>query len=141
MTYSPGEAAEKTGFSIDTLRYYERIGLLSHIGRTAGGRRAFTDNDIEWLGTLRCLRDTGMPIARMQRYAELTRIERTEDERLRILEEHDAEVTRRISELEEQRQYIRNKIAWYRETAAPFPREPLSLGPVSHSPRGDAPRK
>ena len=126
MTYSPGEAAEKTGFSIDTLRYYERIGLLSHIGRTAGGRRAFTDNDIEWLGTLRCLRDTGMPIARMRRYAELTRIERTEDERLHILEEHDAEVTRRISELEEQRQYIRNKIAWYRETAEPFPREQLS---------------
>ncbi|GLY98952.1 MerR family transcriptional regulator [Actinoplanes sp. NBRC 103695] len=126
MTYSPGEAAEKTGFSIDTLRYYERIGLLSHIGRTPGGRRAFTDNDIEWLGTLRCLRDTGMPIARMRRYAELTRIERTEAERLRILEEHDAEVTRRISELQEQRQYIRNKIAWYRETAEPFPREQLS---------------
>jgi DNA-binding transcriptional MerR regulator len=126
MTYSPGEAAEKTGFSIDTLRYYERIGLLSHIGRTAGGRRAFTDNDIEWLGTLRCLRDTGMPIAKMQRYAELTRIERTEDERLRILEDHDAEVTRRIAELEEQGQYIRNKIAWYRETAEPFPREQMS---------------
>jgi DNA-binding transcriptional MerR regulator len=119
MTYSPGEVAEKTGFSIDTLRYYERIGLLAHIGRTAGGRRAFTDDDVDWLGTLRCLRDTGMPIARMQRYAELTRIERTEDERLRILEEHDEEVGRRIAELEAQREYIRNKIAWYRETAVP----------------------
>jgi len=126
MTYSPGQAAEKTGFSIDTLRYYERIGLLSHIGRTPGGRRAFTDDDIEWLGTLRCLRDTGMPIARMQRYAELTRIEQTEPERLAILEEHDAEVTRRIAELEEQRQYIRNKIAWYRETSELFRPEQLT---------------
>ncbi len=72
MPYSPGEVAEKTGFSIDTLRYYERIGLLAHIGRTANGRRAFTDDDVAWLGTLRCLRDTGMPIARMQRYARLT---------------------------------------------------------------------
>lgn len=119
MTYSPGEVAEKTGFSIDTLRYYERIGLLAHIGRTAGGRRAFTDNDVEWLGTLRCLRDTGMPISRMQRYAELTRVADTEDERLRILQEHDEEVTRRIAELEDQRQYIRNKIAWYRDVAIP----------------------
>ncbi|MEV6629407.1 MerR family transcriptional regulator [Actinoplanes sp. NPDC051470] len=119
MTYSPGEVAEKTGFSIDTLRYYERIGLLAHIGRTAGGRRAFTDNDVEWLGTLRCLRDTGMPISRMQRYAELTRVADTEDERMRILQEHDEEVTRRIAELEDQRQYIRNKIAWYRDVAIP----------------------
>ena len=118
MTYSPGEVADKTGFSIDTLRYYERIGLLAHIERTAGGRRSFTDDDVEWLGTLRCLRDTGMPIARMQRYAELTRIEQTEEERLRILEEHDEEVGRRIAELEAQREHIRAKIAWYRETAA-----------------------
>jgi DNA-binding transcriptional MerR regulator len=73
MPYSPGEVAEKAGFSIDTLRYYERVGLLAHIDRTAGGRRAFTD-DVEWLGTLRCLRDTGMPIARMPEYARLTRV-------------------------------------------------------------------
>ena len=115
MPYSPGQVADKTGFSIDTLRYYERIGLLDHIDRTAGGRRAFTDDDVEWLGTLRCLRDTGMPIARMQQYARLTREERTEAERLRILEEHNAEVGRRIAELEAQREHIRGKIAWYRE--------------------------
>ena len=118
MPYSPGEVAEKTGFSIDTLRYYERIGLLAHVSRTANGRRAFTDDDVAWLGTLRCLRDTGMPIARMQRYARLTREEQTEAERLRLLEEHDAEVGRRIAELEAQREHIRGKIAYYRETAA-----------------------
>lgn len=121
MPYTPGEVAEKTGFSIDTLRYYERIGLLAHIGRTAGGRRAFTDDDVEWLGTLRCLRDTGMPIARMQQYARLSRQERTEAERLRILEEHDREVERRIAELQAQREYIRAKIAWYRQTAPANP--------------------
>ncbi|MCA2213426.1 MerR family transcriptional regulator [Jidongwangia harbinensis] len=116
MYYSPGEVADKTGFSIDTLRYYERIGLLEGIARTSGGQRAFTDDDISWLGTLRCLRDTGMPIARMRRYAELTRLEGTEAERLQILEEHDEEVGHRIAELEDQRSYIRGKIAWYRET-------------------------
>jgi len=121
MRYSPGEVADKTGFSIDTLRYYERIGLLDDIARTAGGRRAFTDDDVEWLGTLRCLRDTGMPIARMRRYAELTRVEQTEAERLSILEEHDDEVGRRIAELQAQREHIRGKIAWYRSTAAEQP--------------------
>lgn len=126
MAYSAGEAAEKTGFSIDTLRYYERIGLLAHIARTASGRRTFSDEDVDWLGTLRCLRDTGMPIARMQRYADLTRTPGTEAERLRSLEEHDAEVTRQIADLQSQREYIRAKIAWYRQTTEPFEPHPTA---------------
>src|SRR6266536_356060 len=71
--YSPAQVADRTGFSLDTLRYYERIGLLDGIARTPGGRRSFTDDDLGWLEVLRCLRDTGMPIAQMLRYAELCR--------------------------------------------------------------------
>ncbi len=70
---SPSEAAEQSGFSLDPLRYYERIGLLNGISRAPSGPRRFGDDDLEWLGVLRCLRDTGMPIARMRRYAELAR--------------------------------------------------------------------
>ena len=68
-TLSPGQAAEQSGFSLDTLRYYERIGLLDGISRAPSGHRRFGDDDLEWLGVLRCLRDTGMPIAQMHRYA------------------------------------------------------------------------
>jgi DNA-binding transcriptional MerR regulator len=71
--FSPGQVAEQTGFSLDTLRYYERIGLLDDIARNSGGQRVFTEDDVAWLRILRCLRDTGMPIARMVRYAELAR--------------------------------------------------------------------
>ena len=71
MRYSPGQVAEQTGFSLDTLRYYERIGLLDGIERNSGGQRVFTEGDVAWLRILRCLRDTGMPIQRMVRYAEL----------------------------------------------------------------------
>ena len=91
--YSPGQVAEKTGFSLDTLRYYERIGLLDDIARSPGGQRVFTDDDISWLGILRCLRDTGMPIARMLRFAELARGgDETIAERITVLEEHDEDV-------------------------------------------------
>jgi DNA-binding transcriptional MerR regulator len=48
MPYSPGEVADKTGFSIDTLRYYERIGLLEDIARTPGGQRVYIRNKIAW---------------------------------------------------------------------------------------------
>jgi len=116
--YSPGQVADKTGFSLDTLRYYERIGLLDDIARTPGGRRSFTDDDIDWLGVLRCLRDTGMPIAQMLRYAELCREgDGTIAERITLLEAHDQAVDHQIRELRAQQQHIRDKIAWYRTQA------------------------
>jgi DNA-binding transcriptional MerR regulator len=114
LSYTPGEVADRTGFSLDTLRYYEKIGLLDGIARTAGGQRIFTDDDISWLGILRCLRETGMPIAQMLRYAELSRDEQTTAERLALLEEHDREVGRRLATLEGQREHLRGKIRYYR---------------------------
>ena len=63
---------------------------------------------------LRCLRDTGMPIARMRRYAEPARAgESTMVERMRLLAEQDAQVGERIAALEAQRQHLREKINWY----------------------------
>jgi DNA-binding transcriptional MerR regulator len=110
----PSQAAEQSGFSLDTLRYYERIGLLSGISRAPSGHRRFSDDDLEWLGVLRCLRDTGMPIARMRRYAELAREgEPTLAERLRLLTEHDAQVDEQIAVLQAQRQHLQEKISWY----------------------------
>jgi len=113
--YSPGQVADKTGFSLDTLRYYERIGLLDGIARTPGGRRTFTDDDLGWLEVLRCLRDTGMPIAQMLRYAELCRSGAgTFAERIELLERHDRAVEEQIGVLRAQQQHIREKISWYR---------------------------
>ena len=115
MAYTPREAVEKTGFSLDTLRYYERIGLLDSVGRNAGGRRVFTDDDLAWLSILRCLRDTGMPIARMLRYAELARGgDATFDERAELLEEHDRDLEEKIAALRDEQRRIREKIRWYR---------------------------
>ncbi|AGZ44877.1 MerR family transcriptional regulator [Actinoplanes friuliensis] len=119
QTYSPGEIADRTGFSLDTLRYYERIGLLDDIARTPGGQRIFNDGDVAWLEILRCLRDTGMPIAQMRRYADLTRDECTMRERVDLLEEHDREIGRRLEELAAQREHIRGKIRYYRSLDVP----------------------
>ncbi|GAA3227391.1 MerR family transcriptional regulator [Dactylosporangium siamense] len=119
MPYSPRETVQKTGFSLDTLRYYERIGLLDGIDRTAGGQRLFTDDDLDWLGVLRCLRDTGMPIARMRRYAELARDgDSTFEERAELLEEHDRDIERKIAELRDEQLRIKEKIGWYRRELA-----------------------
>jgi DNA-binding transcriptional MerR regulator len=118
--YGPAATAELSGFSLDTLRYYERIGLLYDIDRTPGGQRVFTEDDLGWLGVLRCLRDTGMPIAQMLRYAELCRAgEHTLAERQAVLEQHAIEVDEKIAELRAQREHLREKIEWYRSIREP----------------------
>jgi DNA-binding transcriptional MerR regulator len=115
--YSPAQTAEKTGFSIDTLRYYEKIGLLDRIDRTAAGRRRFSSDDVGFLGVLRCLRDTGMPIAEMRRYAELARGgAETVGERVAVLETHDERIDRQIEALRAQQQHLRDKIRYYRDS-------------------------
>ncbi|MCW2859398.1 MAG: MerR family transcriptional regulator [Actinoallomurus sp.] len=118
--YSPGQVVDKTGFSLDTLRYYERIGLLQEIGRTAGGRRRFTETDLLWLLLLRCLRDSGMPIAQMLRFVELTRGgDDTIPDRLTLLEEHDQQIDKQIARLRANQQQIQTKIRHYRSKLQP----------------------
>lgn len=117
--YSPGEVADRTGFTLDTLRYYERIGLVDGIARGPGGRRVFTDDNLAWLTTLRCLRDTGMPIADMLRYAQLVRDgDRTVTQRVTLLDEHDRKLGEKIARLRAEQRHIREKIARYRSAAA-----------------------
>jgi DNA-binding transcriptional MerR regulator len=113
--FSPSEAAEHSGFSLETLRYYERIGLLDDIDRAPSGHRRFHDEDLEWLSVLRCLRDTGMPIAQMRRYAELARCgDGTLAERMDLLTEHEFNVQAKIDLLQAQQKHLREKIDWYR---------------------------
>ncbi|NRQ33281.1 MerR family transcriptional regulator [Nonomuraea sp. NN258] len=113
--YTPAEVVEETGFSLDTLRYYEKIGLLEPISRNAAGQRRFSQEDVGWLGLIRCLRDTGMPIAEMLRFAELVREgDHTFADRARLLEEHDRRVQGQIENLVERRRYIHHKISYYR---------------------------
>lgn len=115
ITYSPAQAAEVSGFSIDTLRYYEREGILRPIARTSGGHRTYTEDDLGWLDLVHCLRDTGMPIADLRRYAELSLDEATLAARVALLEEHDRRVQDSIDTLRAQQDRLREKIRWYRD--------------------------
>jgi len=112
--YSPSEAARRSGFSLDTLRYYEKIGLLSDVDRTSGGRRVFSDDDLGWLDLIRCLRETGMPIAQVCRYAELCRVgDQTAHERMELLQRHSVTVEQQMELLQRQYEHLREKIRYY----------------------------
>lgn len=108
------EVARRTGLSADTLRYYEKAGLIDSVRRTAGGVRRYAAADMDWLAFLLRLRDTGMSIADMQRFAVLRREGDTSvAERLALLREHRDGVDRRIRSLQENNRALDNKIAHY----------------------------
>ncbi|ALO12014.1 MerR family transcriptional regulator [Streptomyces venezuelae] len=115
-----GEVAERTGLTVHALRFYEREGLLvGPIRRTAGGRRRYTTLDVDWLLICVKLRESGMPLADLKRFAELVRHGRgNEAERLRLLDAHRQRVDAQIQALEECRSVITWKVGVYAEHLA-----------------------
>src|SRR5947209_6906311 len=113
------QVALQTGLSIDTLRYYERIGLLEPIGRAQNGHRRYTQHDLAWIDLLLRLRDTGMPRAQMVRFAQLRRQgPATLTERRLMLEQHQHALERRMLELEQHMGSLQHKIARLKEREA-----------------------
>jgi DNA-binding transcriptional MerR regulator len=98
--WSPSEMAERTGTTIDTLRYYEKKRLITGVARADSGHRRYSEADVGWFDVLRCLRLTGMPIPQMKQFAELGQQgEDTEPDRYAQLIEHRARVVDQIAEL------------------------------------------
>jgi len=113
------QVAQQTGLSIDTLRYYERIGLIEPISRAESGHRRYTQQDIAWIDLLLHLRNTGMPRAQMVRFAQLGRQgSATLTERRLMLEQHQQTLQQRMQELEQHLTVLQFKIAHLKEIEA-----------------------
>ncbi|RKN45834.1 MerR family transcriptional regulator [Streptomyces hoynatensis] len=118
-TLTIGQVAERTGLSPDTLRYYEKAGLIQRIGRTGGNQRRYAAADLVWLEFLLRLRETGMPIADMQRYAGLRAAgDATVADRLALLRAHRAVLADRMRALERNAQALDEKISHYAQLLA-----------------------
>jgi DNA-binding transcriptional MerR regulator len=111
--WSIGEAAAKCGLSPHTLRWYERIGLVGPVAKGGDGRRQYSDADLDWLSLITRLRETGMPVSDMQRYAELVRSGAGQAERLELLQRHRAEVRRALAAQRETLKVLDSKIDTY----------------------------
>jgi DNA-binding transcriptional MerR regulator len=113
---SIAQAAQQTGLSEHTLRYYERIGLLQPIDRAANGHRRYAPDHLRLIEFLVKLRATGMPLEQMKAYAALIREgDSGEPERLRMLLEHRQRVLADIQALQDNLAVIEWKIERYRE--------------------------
>lgn len=131
MSHSIAEAAAASGLTPDTLRYYERDGLmLQPVARSTTGHRRYADADLRWIELINRLRGTGMPIRDVRRYAELVRAgDGNEQERLDLLRAHRARVLAQLAEVQEHLGAIDRKIGIYTdkvEAALDLERTPTS---------------
>lgn len=112
-----GQVAERTGLSAHTLRYYEREGLFANpIRRAAGGRRVYTEEDVEWLTVCTILRGADMPLLELRRYTELVRAgDDTVAERLDLLRRHQERIHARRAQLDRCSDLIGFKIGVYED--------------------------
>ena len=114
--YTIAEASLKTGYDAETLRYYEREGLLRGIARK-GARRIYTEENIRAIGLITCLKKTGMPLKAIREYVALTaRGDKSVAKRLDLMRRHSKEVARQLEEVTRFKERIDFKV-WYYETA------------------------
>ncbi|AVV44230.1 MerR family transcriptional regulator [Streptomyces sp. P3] len=110
---TPAAAADRTGVSLDTLRYYEREGLIGPIRRSPGGRREYTEDDVFWIGMVTCFRDAGLGIADLREFVAILRAEHSAQDRVAFLREHRATLEQRVVALSRAMKVLDDKIAYY----------------------------
>lgn len=119
MELSISEASAATGVAVDTLRYWERAGLLVDVPRDTLGRRAYGEDDLRWVRFVRRMRSTGMPTEDVAAYARMVRLgESTVDGRRAILERHRVTVAAAAAELGVVLDLLDAKIADYEKAEA-----------------------
>lgn len=112
-----GELAKRSGLSADTIRYYERIGLLPRADRDRSSHRDYDASILTWIEFLDRLKTTGMPIREMLRYAALREQgPGTEPERQELLENHRARVRAHVDALNASLLVLDTKIDGYAAT-------------------------
>lgn len=110
------EVSEKHGLSVDTLRYYERIGLIPHVNRGGNGIRDYNELDVRRVDFIKCMRGAGLSIEVLIEYMDLVRQgDGTIEARKEILREQRDLVTTRIEEMQKTLDLLNHKIQVYEQ--------------------------
>lgn len=115
ISYSIGDMSRETGLSVSTLRYYEKLGLLAPVPRSAGNIRQYGEADLERLRMLECLKNTGMALKDIRTFfAWCDEGDATLPARYQMFLERRAETLRQISLLQKELRHIEYKCEFYR---------------------------
>jgi DNA-binding transcriptional MerR regulator len=111
LPFTIKQVSEKTSLPPHVLRYYENEGLLPSVARSRNGIRRYSDNDLEWLSLICCLKNTGMSIKQIKNFVELSQDgDGTLKERCELLREHKKNVEAQIQEMQKHLLKVTKKI-------------------------------
>ena len=114
MEYTSGQFANLMEMSLDTLRYYEKEELILP-SRKENNHRIYTDGDVNWMQFIKRLKETGMPIKEIRKYARLrSEGAATMDERMQMLVSHRHSLDEKIKQLKKHRRKLDEKIEYYK---------------------------
>jgi DNA-binding transcriptional MerR regulator len=112
--YSAKEAAEITGLSTAALRYYEREKLLPQIRRSSQKYRQYTEEDIEWIKMIQCMRMANIPIQSIKQYVSLMiQGGTTLEQRYRMVQAHMENIKKQIADLQNAFALTQSKLSFY----------------------------
>jgi DNA-binding transcriptional MerR regulator len=111
------EISQQSGISSDTLRYYERIGLIPPVNRNGSGIRDYSELDVKRVEFVKCMRKAGLPIEVLTDYFQLVHQgDRTVEARKEILKEQRARLMAKMEEMQQTLDLLNYKISMYEET-------------------------
>lgn len=109
------------GLTPDTLRYYERVGLIPPVPRTAGGIRDYREDDCRWIEFIKCMRLAGLPVEVLADYVQLSRRgDDTLSQRRQLLKHQRESLVRRIAEMQDTLKRLDQKIEHYDQIVLPI---------------------
>ncbi|WP_088185877.1 MerR family transcriptional regulator [Desulfosporosinus sp. FKA] len=111
------EVSEKFDLTQDTLRYYERIGLIPHVNRNKSGIRDYTEEDCRWVEFIKCMRNAGLPIEALIEYVALFQQgDETIGTRKELLTEQRKQLIRRMEDMQKTLERLNYKIESYEQS-------------------------
>lgn len=115
--YTIGQVSSMTGLSIATLRFYDKVGLFPHLQREESGTRRFTDDDLNQIRLIECLKKTGMELVDIRSFIRwVEQGDSTIQKRRELFESRKAAVAKEIEDLQEAMKLIDFK-CWYYDKA------------------------
>lgn len=118
------EISERYELTTDTLRYYERIGLIPPVNRTPGGIRDYSETDCNWIEFIKCMRDAGLPVGVLVGYVSLFQEgDTTLEARKSILIEQRDNLVTRIEAMQSTLDRLNVKIKRYEDLVVPVENE------------------
>lgn len=113
------EVSEKYGLSADTLRYYERVGLIPSVNRNKNGIRDYRSEDCRWVEFIKCMRNAGLPIEILIEYVALfQKGDETIEARKELLTEQRKQLVEKVEDMKKTLERLDFKIARYEQTVA-----------------------